>query len=239
MDEQVSQHESGNMNASQISLSDLQIPRVMAMQQLSQQVSEGTASIGDFVASDDGTILGSIKAPLEFIPLFCKKTYRVSNEETKEFISFEQYDYDRPYKQERNGINIINTLVYNFYCILPKFPTMPYIIAFKGMSKNAGATLFTKTEISMRMARLDPWERIFELTGVHIKEKNKNYVQLSYTNSKKTIDAETSEVVNNWLKMLGIESKKNSNLKIGASNFAKPTAITAQPLHVENGEDIF
>ena len=56
-----------------VSARDIIIPKILAMQGLSELVTDGKAKFGDFVDSVTHQVLGSIDKPLEFVPFHMTK----------------------------------------------------------------------------------------------------------------------------------------------------------------------
>lgn len=167
----------------QVSSQDIIIPKILAMQPGSKLVTDGKAVFGDFVDSLSGTKIGSIKEPIQFIPFHMEKIMIISKKEAGE------YKFDRiepvtaaneslPYEHAVGEFQYKNEQVMNFYSLLPSDMSMPYIIAFKGMSRKSGRALATQMFIKNRSAGKVPPAKIMELTGEKVQNNKGTFVTL-------------------------------------------------------------
>lgn len=150
----------------EVSSNDILIPKILAMQGLSQLVADGKAAIGELRDSVNGTFLGSPDKPLEFIPVHIDKVWVISEKKGDRF----QYSRTEPVTRanenlpweeiDEDGIVVRRDYTMNCYCLLPVdiengFP-IPYTISFRRTSLRAGKKLFTQMYVRNRQAGLIP-----------------------------------------------------------------------------------
>lgn len=122
---------------------DLVVPKVLAMQGMSDMVTSGRAQVGELRDSLTGDLLGSVDAPMEFIPISIQKTFQKYEyvDGMKMFRGVEAFDSSLPWKDG----DIERDLCYNVLVILEnKIESgfaMPYLITFKRTSSKAGKIL--------------------------------------------------------------------------------------------------
>lgn len=161
----------------EVSSRDLIIPKILAMQGLSDLVTAGDAKIGDFVDSLTGVVLGSIDKPVEFVPFHMEKVWIISTRKKGE----SKYEFDRyepvtamnqnyPFEEEVGDIQTKYEYTLQFYVLLPSDTSMPYVISFKSTSQRAGKVLSTQMFIRNKAAGKAPAAVTMLLGGK--KEKN-------------------------------------------------------------------
>lgn len=191
-----------------ISSRDLIIPKILAMQGLSDLVTEGKAKIGDFVDSVAGTVLGSIEKPLEFIPFHMEKVWIISKRKKGESkYEFDRYEavtaqnQDYPFEETVGEEEIKYEYTLQFYVLLPSDTSMPYVLSFKSTSLRSGKVLSTQMYIRNRAAGLVPPAYVIELGGKKEKNDKGTFVVMDVKPKSKTPDALISECLN-WLKVI-------------------------------------
>lgn len=159
----------------EISSSDIIIPSILAMQGLSEFVTDGKAKFGDFVNSLTEEVVGSISKPFEFIPFYLDKTLKISKEING------KYELDRvekltpanenlPWEDVEAGAKIKREKVYTAFGIIPGSP-LPCLIRFKGKSVKTGKKLATQMyAINMTTKKLPPCASVMSISGK--KEQN-------------------------------------------------------------------
>lgn len=211
--------------AGPISGQDIVIPKILAMQGLSNYVTEGVARFGDFVDSLSGEVLGSIDKPIEFIPFFLEKMWIVSKKEGARFI-FDRYEpvtvanENKPWNEVVGGVEIKNEKCYNFYCILPSDPNLPYVLAFKSTSAKAGRELATQMYVKNRAAGKVPPAKVMKLFGSKGEKEGNKYVVMK---SAVVRDSTQEEVANclTWFKTIQEGGASTDNSDVAAPDQVK------------------
>ncbi len=127
--------------------SDLQVPKLLLTQAMSEAVADGKAKPGDFINSLDGTVLGNKDKPVEVIVFRSGKTIQVFN--GNDYLRTEPFNamtaamlYDKS-----EGDMIHKHVIMNFSCLLPKDikdgAAFPIVTSFKKTSLGAGKKLST------------------------------------------------------------------------------------------------
>lgn len=153
-----------------VTSNDILIPKILVMQMMSKKVIADEAKFGEFRDSLENNLLGSLKEPLEFIPIHMEKIWveyeQVPGQQQKKYKrtipivsdpGSPQYNDDLRY-DDGNGLS--RDRVMNFYVLLPKemeLGGIPYIISFRRMSLRAGKALATQMYVKNLSARKDPW----------------------------------------------------------------------------------
>lgn len=186
-----------------VEASDIEIPKILLMQGLSDMVADQRASMGDFVDSLTAEKLGSSKQPMQIIPICMWKDFLITekvgqkfefkevkpyNAETQHWREFENRDY------VENGVEHQRNLRMNFAVMLAssasELGAFPYVISFQRTGIKCGkgfANFFLKAQIKGQK----PW---FFTLGLGAKlEKNDlgSYYVPTVTSAKETADLET------------------------------------------------
>jgi len=131
-----------------IDAEDILIPRIMLMQGLSDLVTEGHASIGDFIDSLDKDRTIAKKGETFDVVVFGveKKIIRTKNKEfdgMEDFVSGYKYD-----EVAANGDVIKRSLLMQFYVLLKEDiengDAFPYVLSFTKTATKPGKSLATK-----------------------------------------------------------------------------------------------
>ena len=138
---------------------DLVIPKVWAMQKTSAMVDSDEASFGDLINSITKETLGTFDNGIDIIPVWMYKTWLTT--ENGKFVSIsDAHDpNERPY--EENGMR--NEFCYNFYALVVGQGEIPFVITFKGKSRNTGKQLATQMYVLNRAAKLPPCGTVMKL----------------------------------------------------------------------------
>lgn len=136
---------------------DILIPKLLAMQGLSDYVTEEKAQMGDIVNSVTGEVLAGKGVPINFVPLTRFKTWaRYEQDGAKLKYVGTEPDTGQNYKWEEvgsDGKKYRNDQVLNFYILLEgdlqKPFALPYLLTFKRTSYTAGKKLNTQYEMSL------------------------------------------------------------------------------------------
>lgn len=137
----------GAWGAEGITAEDILLPRLMLMQPLSEFVTAGDAKMGTIVESLDKTkVMGGEKEPCELIIFGQFKTWRIEHDgEYEKTIPWTPENAGLEYESEVDGVIVKNQQVINYYGLsvkdIAKGEAFPYVIAFKGNSKNTGKAL--------------------------------------------------------------------------------------------------
>lgn len=97
---------------------DIQLSTAVIYQK-QMEFEEGlSANYGDFIDTNTKETLGTEEAPLEIIPLFFKKLYRIVDSQglrlgTESFIPGQRADYETVF----NGVPAKRQLQYSFFCL--------------------------------------------------------------------------------------------------------------------------
>lgn len=159
----------------EVSSSDILIPRILAMQGLSEFVTDGKAKFGDFVSSLDEKVVGGINKPLQFIPFYLQKLLKVSKEvngkfELDHFEALTPINENLPWEDIEGNFKIRRDQVYNCFATL-EGEALPVCISFKGKSKKAGKKLATQMyAVNVGAKKLPPCATVMTLSGK--KEQN-------------------------------------------------------------------
>lgn len=160
---------------------DLIVPKVFHQQALSEFVSNGDASPGDFCDSLTGEVLAKKDGGLEVIIFGTFKTLLISKQEqggskfnldrivtiTKQ--NAVQYG-SRPFEETLNGVVYQNRLQYNYYCVIPgKIDELPYVLSLGGMKLKVAKKLNTMLYKLSQMKKPGA-SKVFKLSNVQ--EKN-------------------------------------------------------------------
>jgi hypothetical protein len=201
-------HDLGEWGTGDISSKDLIIPKILAMQGLSELVTDGKAKIGDFVDSVSGEVLGSIEKPLSFVPFHMEKTWIISRKKKGEQkFEFEKYEavtpqnMELPFESKDGDDEIKNEYALQFYVLLPHDTSMPYVLTFKSTSLRSGKVLSTQMYVRNRAAGLVPPAYIMELGGKKEKNDKGTFVVMETKPKGKTPDALIAECLN-WYKVI-------------------------------------
>lgn len=223
---EVVEHEAANLQdwgQADVSSRDIIIPKILAMQGLSDLVSEGKAKLGDFADSVSGEILGSIESPVKFIPFHMEKTWIVSSKNLGENkFEFERYDsvtsenMGRPLQEVVGDKEIKYEYALQFYVLLPHDTSMPYVITFKSTSSRAGRVLSTQMFVRNRAAGLVPPAFTMELGGKKEKNDKGTFVVMEVRPVEKTSDELISECLN-WYRVV-----KEGKTQVAADKDASP-----------------
>lgn len=211
---------------SDISSRDLIISKILAMQGLSDLVTEGKAKIGDFVDSVSGEVLGSIDKPVEFIPFHMEKVWIISTRNKGE----NKYEFDRyepvtaenqgyPFEATEGNLEIKYEYTLQFYVLLAHDTSMPYVISFKSTSLRSGKVLSTQMYVRNKAAGLVPPAYTMELGGKKDKNDKGTFIVMETKPKAKTSNALIAESLN-WFKVIKAGAVKVAAEKAEASEFS-------------------
>ena len=217
-----------------LSAQDILIPKILAMQGLSDFVTDGEAKFGEFRDSVTKELLGSIDKPVEVIPF---KMEKVWIEYTKKGDKFE-FAGVVPITPANEGLELEFTKdgkecrrdrCMNFYVLLAseteKAGALPKIVSFRRTSSRAGKQLATMMYVTNRNAGLSPAGKVVALGGSKESNDKGTYVILNITEKEETTEAQVA-VALKWLTTLRGSAHKVDNADLGSTE--KTTATEKQ-----------
>lgn len=210
-----------------VTSSDIVIPKILAMQGLSNLVTEGKAAFGDFAESLSGTVIGNIDSPIEIIPFHLHKVWIRSkwNGKKFEFVSMEDVtaaNENYPWEEVVGGEKFKNEKCFNFYCLRPDDMTLPYIVGFKSTSLKAGKQLATQMYVKNKADGKVPPAKVISLGGTRKKNDDGTFVVLDISAKRDSTTEEIMECLN-WFKTIKSGATKADNSDVA------PTSTAANP----------
>ena len=187
-----------------VSAKDIVIPKILAMQGLSELVSEGKAKFGDFVDSLTHEVIGSIEKPVKFVPFHMEKVWIISKKPAGqqgryEFDRFEPVtaqNMNRPFEETADGMDWKNEYTMQFYVLRPEDTSIPYVISFKSTSAKSGKVLATQMYVRNRAAGLVPPAFTMLLGGRKEKNDKGTFIVMETKTGEKTDPALIEECLN-------------------------------------------
>ena len=180
---EVATQDLGAWGNQEVSSQEIVIPKILAMQGLSQMVLDQEAAFGDLMNSMTKEKLGDLKNPVTFIPFHRESVWVISRkvEGAWKFDSIEPITHENEgykFEEVRNGVAYKNERTLNFYCLLPKDMSLPMVVSFKGMSRKQGNILNTIMYVQNRAQGKVPPAKTMELYGVKDSNEKGTYVVL-------------------------------------------------------------
>lgn len=166
-----------------ISAQDLTIPRVMLMQNTSEQVGDGKAKLGDLVNSQTNVVIGSITTPVDIIPLRMRKTLRVydvsgSHPKLRRVEPLSPVNEKLSFEGNEDGVEVKRYLTMNFLVLLTsdvaKGEDFPHEIWFKSTGLQAGKKLATQLFKMAATGKL-PYSQTVKLGASKQKKETNTY----------------------------------------------------------------
>jgi len=195
-----------------VSSSDIVIPRLLAMQGLSEMVIDGKAKFGEFRESLSGKLLGSLEKPVEFIPFFLDKKWIVEVKKPGGKFEYSRIEKVTPLNEahpfECDGLGDEKekwTKVYEFYVLLPGEvelgASLPYILSFSRTSFRAGRKLLTQMYVTNRAAKKVPAAQVMSLVGKKTENDQGTFVVMDVKTSRAAKDEEVKAAYD-WMKTI-------------------------------------
>ena len=216
----------------EMSANDLVIPKVLAMQGLSQFVTDGKAKFGDFCDSVSGEVLGNIDKPIEFIPFHVEKVWILFKETKPGKMDFDgiipitRENENLPLNDtDEHGVAIRRDRTWNVYTLLAdklkEGKRLPYVMSFRRTSAKAGKKLMTQMYVVNRDAGKIPPAKAMLLKGLKKSNDDGTYVVMDVEESRDSTNEEMT---------VAFEMLKNiqaSDMKVDDSDLKKePTTKT-------------
>lgn len=188
---------------------DIMIPKILAMQAMSQPVISGEAKFGELRDSLNGKILGGIAKPITFIPFYMDKCFVVMRVKDGKFKfhrteAITAYTEDHEFEctaEDGQAEKWYRTM--NYYVLLENElknkEAIPYVISFRSTSARAGQKLATTMFMKNIKAGKTPAAMIMELSATKTQNDKGTYVVLDVKESRPSTEAEVSEAFQ-WVK---------------------------------------
>lgn len=161
-----------DLTADVFDTSDIIIPRLMLMQAMSPQVSDGKAAPGDILESSDSQVVAKLGSRIELIPIMGFKEWyhyeEVPGQAAPEYLGKEPWTQQNKgflKKETRDGKTILHLPVIDFFMLATnKLEDLPFLVAFKKSSYNSGKKLSTHFQMAPDKKYI-PWSSVFTLSG--------------------------------------------------------------------------
>lgn len=209
--------------AQELSSQDIVIPRLLAMQGMSEMVTEGKAKFGDIMDNLEEKCLGGLDKPVEIVPFKLERVWRVQSAEGKgELIrtvpidsnpTSPNYNDNMPFEgvDEETGEAVKYYRAFRFFVVLAddvkEGSVLPYMVEFKSTSLKAGKKLATTMYTKNRAAGLSPAAKVFELSVSKQSNDNGTYAVFDVKATRPSTDEEIEQAFT-WFKVLNQGSHK-------------------------------
>lgn len=138
----------GLMDETEVSVTDILIPKLLLMQSMSPLVQDEKARAGEIRSSVDGKKITEKEASVDIIPFKVYKTWVTMKKKGNEFVKQEPFTINNatlPREQVVDGEEVVNYETLNYYCLLPheiaEGVFMPYVVSFRSTGYMAGKAL--------------------------------------------------------------------------------------------------
>lgn len=201
----------------ELSSNDINIPRLLVMQGMSEMVTDGKAKFGDIMDNLEEKCVGGFDKPVEIIPFKLERVWRVQSAEGKgELIKTvpvvsnpesPEYNDDMPFEgvNEETGEAVKNYRAFRFYVLLAsdveEGSVLPYMIEFKSTSLKAGKKLATTMFKKNPAAKLIPAAKVFELSVSKQSNDQGTYAVFDVKATRMSTDEEINHAFT-WFKVL-------------------------------------
>lgn len=181
----------------EVSREDIVIPKILAMQGLSELVTSRKAQIGEFRDSVSAKLLGSIDEPMEFIPFHVQKLWIEFLPDEKGVMKFSKVtpmtreNEGKPWEEkDSTGKAILRRdRTLQFFVLRPddlkEGLVMPYVLSFRRTSAQAGKKLYTQMYFTNKQRKLPPPAFVMKLTGKIETNNNGTYVVMDVEEGRK------------------------------------------------------
>jgi len=157
-----------------ISAEDIIMPRLLLMQQMSPQVVEAKAKLGEIVDNLSGEVLAPLDGALEVLPLKVEKQWveytQVNSTSKKEWVRTTPAGAEfKPFREEHaDGSVTTCDLVFTIYFLTKANAEaaqgLPHVVTFKSTSFKTGKWIFTQMIVNARYGKA-PWANFIKLSG--------------------------------------------------------------------------
>lgn len=200
----------------EVTSNDIIIPRILAMQGMSDMVTEGKAKFGEIRESLNEDILGNIDQPFEILPFKVEKIWRIETQDGKKLLRIDPIvsnpqssDYnDDPsnmFEIVEKGEHFRKVKAYNFFLLIPseleKGGVIPYMLQLKVTSIRAAKKLMTQMYTKNRAAKKSPAASIFDLSVGKQQNDHGTFVVFDVS-VKRDSTKEEEATAFQWFKML-------------------------------------
>jgi hypothetical protein len=239
--------QSAKMRDAGIETKDLEIPKLMLMQPMSDAVGAQKAKFGELINTMDGSVVGGVDAaPVEIIPLKQFKTVRIYDmtSQPPKFIRSEPDDGKNSNFENRegneNGIPVKRVLNMNFFVLIKKEidadEAFPAVVSFKSTSIPAGKQVATQM---FKMIQLDkaPYSKTIML-GAKRETKDKKTWAVFEIGKGGLADQKAITVAEKWLVSLAaaqnviiVGDNEDNDMESDVSNSPAPapTVVGNEP----------
>lgn len=185
---------------SSLTTDDLVVPRVLAMNHMSDLVKQKKADFGEFRDSLEGSLLGSLEKPMLFVPFHLEKVwfeYEIVKGKRQYSSQFAVTAANEKLAWRDEEAGVERDKVYNFYVLLPDQvaagSSFPYLLSFRRTSMKAGQQLATIMYARNKRAGLPPAATVFSLGGRVVSGDGGEYIVLGVQTERKSSEDELGE----------------------------------------------
>ena len=196
---EVTNYNEADWGHSEMSQSDLIIPRIELMQPLSTHVTEGSAKFGDFICTLDNSVISDIERGFQFLPFYMTKFHFVSKLKDRDFKYdrtepiLNAMDEAKPWEDaDPDGTPIKRTVVRQFYGFVNDNP-VPMIIRAKGTSTQFAKKLITQMYVTNKASRLPPCGVAIVVKGRKEKNAKGQYAVMDFVVKGKATNEQIAE----------------------------------------------
>jgi len=221
---------------------DMVIPKILAMQGMSDLVMARKAMIGEFRDSLSGKLIGSIDKEFEVIPFYCQKLWDISHQQADGQFKYirsmtlvenpldKEYNDNLPWETEEKTLDgklvrCKNIRRLNFFVLLPEEiktgAAMPYVLSFKSTGLKEGKKIWTSMYIRNAKAQIAPAAFSFVIGGKMVTNDKGTFVVMNTAPGRRTTDSELKECLA-WLKLV-----RQTNVKVDNSDINEEVSVSS------------
>lgn len=203
-----------NWGSAGVESSDILIPMIYVMQPMSDNVTSGKASFGEFVETGSDKVLGKFEQGFDVIPVYLEKVFsEYDMTDPKKKVWMKTYpvtpeNKDLPYEDETvdsgRKIKVSRDLIMRFYVLLPDElkvgGAIPYIIPFRRTGTRAGKKLATQMSKNIE-AGLTPASTVCTITADKESNDQGTFAVMDVKPKRAASDSEVQQAFK-WLKMI-------------------------------------
>lgn len=187
-----------------IDMNDITFPKLIAMQPVSESVTDGIYVSGDIINSITGEVVGGVKKELEVYPLRYRKYYKVEKGTSgeKEWVRAEpitsKEDMNKEWDFEENGVLMTRRPVLEIFLMAPSVSELPFLWRIQGMSyKNISKSFITMAFALPQAQKKAPFIRSLLIRTEKESNEKGNFFVYKFKIGKLT-DASTYALCNQW-----------------------------------------